>query len=236
MRQTVAGKLACIATALRRYTETRQYQTYTQNEEPEMKRQKIGLTLIALLAALAAGVSIFAAESIEQKSASASDYAKPSVDLSGIEAPKDAPAEKYSFSLQAAGTQTYTCQLKDGKPVWAGRPDADLYENGVKVGRHSGTPAGPFWETLDGSSRVTGTPDAAKRKAKAAPGNSVDTIDWLWVPAVQQSGDKFGKVISIQRVSTVGGSKKFSGACDLTKDAKPVSVFYSATYYFNIAR
>lgn len=200
-----------------------------------MKRQKIGLTLIALLASLTVGFSIFAAENFEQKSAS--DYAKPLVDLSGIEAPKDAPPEKYSFSLQAAGTQTYSCGLnKESKPVWSGRPDADLYENGVKVGRHSGTPAGPFWETLDGSSRVTGMPDATKRKSKAASGNSLDTIDWLWVPAVQQSGDKFAKVISIQRVSTVGGNKRFSGACDPTKDSKPVSVFYSATYYFNVAR
>lgn len=195
-----------------------------------MNRQKIGLMMIALLAALAIGVSIFAAESDQQNS----DYAKPSVDLSGIEAPQDAPPEKYSFSLQAAGTQTYTCQTKDGKSAWAGRPDADLYENGVKVGRHSSTPAGPFWETLDGSSRVT--VNAAKRISKAAPGSSLDTIDWLWLPTSEKSGDKYGKVISVQRVSTVGGSKKFSGVCDPTKDSKPVSVFYSATYYFNVAR
>lgn len=163
----------------------------------------------------------------EPKAASAYDAAKPSIDLGGIETPSN---EKLAFSLLAAGTQTYSCKPKDGQFEWSGTPEADLYnDKGEKVGRHKG---GPTWETLDGGSNVVG--DAAQRKAKSAPGNSADTIDWLWLPKKSRSeGGMFGQVTSIQRVNTVGGSKKYTGLCDPKKDINPVPVYYSATYYFN---
>lgn len=198
-----------------------------------MNRQMALLVMIVLLVAMATGCSLLDGEkkptqvNAESKAVYVADSAKPAIDLGGIETPSN---EKLAFSLLAVGTQTYSCKPKDGHFEWSGTPEADLYnDKGEKVGRHKG---GPIWETLDGSSNVVA--DAAQRKAKAAPGNSADTIDWLWLPKKSRSaGGMFGLVTSIQRVNTVGGSKKFAGPCDQGKDAKPVPVYYSATYYFN---
>jgi hypothetical protein len=198
-------------------------------KEDTMKKQKITLMLIVSLAALAAGCSTAVNET---KSAYANERPGATANLEGIEAPAN---ERRAFSLAAVGTQNYACQPKDDHYEWAATPEADLYnEKGEKVGRHK---AGPTWETIDGASNVVG--DKALAKAKSAPSSGpsirTDAIDWLRLPAKSTAGDgMFSQIKTIQRVNTLGG-KGPAGPCDPAKDAKPVPVFYSATYHFYVA-
>ena len=141
-----------------------------------------------------------------------------------------APAgEEVVLVAHASGSQIYTCKAgADAKPGWTLKaPEAQLTDRKDKVfGSHS---AGPTWKLKDGS-EVTG-------KA-AAQVNSLDpdSIPWLLVKAVSNSGKGLlANVTTIQRIHTRGG-KAPNGGCDQIHVNDEVKISYTADYYFYAPR
>jgi len=149
---------------------------------------------------------------------------------SSVEAPdKLRPGANESLALivPAKGVQIYECRARKdhvGEYEWAFvAPEADLFDAGGKrVGRHY---AGPHWESNDGS-KVLGT---VKERADAP---AADAIPWLLLAAKSVGPEgSFGKVTSIQRVSTVGGVAPKAG-CSQATAGTPARIDYTADYYF----
>jgi Protein of unknown function (DUF3455) len=142
-----------------------------------------------------------------------------------------APAanEVQVLRLPAVGVQIYECKIVDGTPAaWAfASPEADLFdESGVRVGKHY---AGPTWELNDGS-KIVGT--VKERANSATPG----AIPWLLLSAKSTgSAGKLEKVVSLQRVNTVGGVAPATG-CTAVDIGKQVRVYYKADYVYFAAK
>jgi hypothetical protein len=103
-------------------------------------------------------------------------------------------------------------------------PEANLFDGtGKKIAKHY---AGPTWEDVDGS-LVVGQVAA---KIDSPDGHS---IPWLLLTAKTTSGKgQFSRVLSIQRVHTVGGDAPSS--CDGSKPDKELRVPYKADYFFYV--
>jgi hypothetical protein len=128
-----------------------------------------------------------------------------------------APDEVVVAKVHASGAQVYECK----EDAWALRgPEATLKsDHGDPIGRHF---SGPTWAFDDGS-QVTGA--VAQKSDAPRP----DAIPWLLLRATSHAGaGMLARVTSIQRVDTQGG-KAPPGAC---AGQAPLSVPYSATYYF----
>jgi hypothetical protein len=137
--------------------------------------------------------------------------------------------EEFSFAATAKGVQIYECRAKKDDPAqfeWVFKaPEAELFDrDGKRIGKHY---AGPTWESNDGS-KVLGE---LKARADVEDRNA---IPWLLLGVKRHEG-VFSKVTSIQRVDTVGG-KAPAGGCESASAAKEVSVPYTATYYFYVAK
>ncbi len=133
------------------------------------------------------------------------------------------------FTLDATGTQNYTCTASGWSFVG---PDADLYlphEVEAIVGHHFAGATGPTWEYEDGSSVI----------GKKAAGKTVDpsAIPWLLLVAIGHDDvdGRMTDVTSVQRLSTSGGNAPATG-CDVNHIGATVDVPYTATYYFYVTR
>jgi hypothetical protein len=148
---------------------------------------------------------------------------------SGIPTSLQAPTGvKLVLQAHATGWQIYTCGTgPDGKPQWTLKaPDADLHDaKGTVVGHHS---AGPTWKYNDGS-QVMG-------KAIAhADSPDAKSIPWLLVTATGHSGEGlFAKVLTIQRLHTVGGQAPPVSECNPSKATADARSSYTADYYFYV--
>jgi hypothetical protein len=133
--------------------------------------------------------------------------------------------ESLAMVVPAKGVQIYQCRAgKDGAYEWAFvAPEADLFDTGGnRIGRHY---AGPHWESTDGS-KVLG---ALKERADAPVAGA---IPWLLLTAKSVGSEgSFGKVTSIQRVSTVGGVAPRTG-CSQATAGTSARIDYTANYYF----
>jgi Protein of unknown function (DUF3455) len=131
--------------------------------------------------------------------------------------------------LPAVGVQIYECKVVDGKPAaWVFvSPEADLFdESGVRVGKHY---SGPTWELNDGSKTV-GT---VKERANSTV---VGAIPWLLLSAKSTGGaGKLEKVVSLQRINTVGGVAPATG-CSADDIGKQARVYYKADYVYYAAK
>jgi hypothetical protein len=133
--------------------------------------------------------------------------------------------ESLALIVPAKGVQIYECRARQGGGYeWAFvAPEADLFDaGGNRIGRHY---AGPHWESNDGS-KILGT---VKERADAP---AADSIPWLLLAAksVGQEGS-FGRVTSVQRVSTAGGVAP-KGGCSQGTEGTPARIDYTADYYF----
>jgi hypothetical protein len=156
--------------------------------------------------------------------------ASPQPPRSAVEVPdklRPGADESLAMIVPAKGVQIYECRAgKDqvGGYEWAFvAPEADLFDaGGNRIGRHY---AGPHWESNDGS-KVLGT---VKERADAP---AADAIPWLLLTAKSVGSEgSFGKVTSIQRVSTVGGVAPKAG-CSQATVGTPARINYTADYYF----
>lgn len=141
------------------------------------------------------------------------------------------PPQALSRQVHATGVQVYECRpSKDdaARFEWQFRaPEATLLDRaGKAIGKHY---AGPTWEANDGS-KVVGEVIARDNGPDAA------AIPWLLLRATSASGDgSFGRVVSIQRLHTVGGKAPADG-CGQAQSGKQARVPYSADYLFYITR
>jgi len=135
---------------------------------------------------------------------------------------KPAAGESLALVVPAKGDQIYEC--RGGKWAFVA-PEAELFDRaGKKIGRHY---AGPHWESLDGS-RIVG---AVKARADAPRAGD---IPWLLLSAKSVGAEgAFSKVISIQRVTTTGGSAPIEPC---SQDGTRLRVPYTADYYFFTAK
>jgi hypothetical protein len=124
-------------------------------------------------------------------------------------------------SLHATGYQVYECKAGASGPQWAFKaPEAELTENGQRVGTHY---AGPTWEAADGS-KVVG------QVVSSAP--SAGTIPHLLLQRKDGSGaGRFAKVAFVVRHDTVGGLAP-SQPCDAAAVSSLAKSPYEATYDF----
>jgi hypothetical protein len=135
-----------------------------------------------------------------------------------------------ALAARGAGVQIYRCEAAgadDAAFAWTLKaPEATLhYEAGKDLGRHY---AGPTWEANDGS-KVVGEVVAH------AAGTDPTAIPWLLLRAKQTEGTGvFGRVVSIQRLHTVGGRAPTTG-CNKAYAGTEARVAYSADYYFYVA-
>lgn len=131
--------------------------------------------------------------------------------------------------MPAEGVQIYHCKVVDGKPAaWAFvSPEADLFdESGARVGKHY---AGPTWDLNDGS-KIVGT--VKERANSTTPG----AIPWLLLSAKSTgSAGKLEKVVSLQRVNTVGGAVPATG-CTASEMGKRTRVNYKAEHIYYAAK
>ncbi len=153
-----------------------------------------------------------------------------------------APAQSYPQDLrvpagqvlvlkaQATGVQVYECRAGQDDAAhfsWVLKaPEAKLLdERGSPIGRHF---AGPTWEAADGS-RVIGEVKARSDSPDAG------AIPWLLLSAKSNSGTGIlGKVLSVQRLNTVGGKAAADG-CDAAHTGAEQRVSYKAEYDFYAA-
>ena len=169
---------------------------------------KINLTLAALAFALFTSTEVTIAEDrVPELPSPICDSVNP-------------PAEtRLSAHVYALGVQIYR---------WTGTnwlfiaPDAALFEDQcyeTQVGSHYG---GPTWEATDGSVVQ------AARAAGCTPFRGA--IPWLRLDATFASAEgRFGRVVSIQRVNTIGGTAPAEAGAFIGDEA---SVPYTAEYYF----
>jgi hypothetical protein len=153
---------------------------------------------------------------------------------SAVEVPdklKPGANESLALVVSAKGVQIYECRAREdqaGAYEWAFvAPEADLFdEDGNRIGWHY---AGPHWESKDGS-KLLGT---LKERVDAP---AAGAIPWLLLAAKSVGGEgSFGKVTSIQRVSTAGGVAPAAG-CSRAAAGTLARVAYTADYYFYIDR
>jgi hypothetical protein len=135
--------------------------------------------------------------------------------------------ESLAMIVPAKGVQIYECRARKdqvGEYEWVFvAPEADLFDaGGNRIGRHY---AGPHWESNDGS-KVLGT---VKERADAPAANAIPWL-LLTVKSVGPEGS-FGKITSIQRVSTVGGVASKAG-CSQATAGTAARINYTADYYF----
>lgn len=135
--------------------------------------------------------------------------------------------ESLALVAHARGVQIYECRASKNQPgnyEWAFvAPEADLFDaGGNRIGRHY---AGPRWEAADGS-KILGT---AKERADAP---AAGAIPWLLLSAKSVGPEgAFGKVTSVQRLSTAGGAAP-KAVCSQADVGMPARIDYSADYYF----
>jgi Protein of unknown function (DUF3455) len=138
---------------------------------------------------------------------------------------------KVVLMASARGVQIYDCVAEGGgAPAWKlHAPRADLFDDaGAQIGMHFGgvdknLPAGPYWESKDGS-RVHGGSPASVPNAGSIP--------LLRLQAADTSGTGvFSKVSYVHRLDTTGGVAP-DGACTAGKQTE---VPYTAKYYFYAA-
>ncbi len=142
---------------------------------------------------------------------------------------KVAATETVSHEVPATGVQIYDCGASKAKPggfEWNFRaPEAELFDTaGKKIGKHYG---GPSWEANDGS-KIVGAVKARD------DGPDANAIPWLLLSAKSTGPEgAFSRVVSIQRVATVGGKAPADG-CTQAAAGKEARVPYKATYYFYV--
>lgn len=138
--------------------------------------------------------------------------------------------EELVLMARATGFQIYVCRPDaGGKPAWTLKaPEAELFDaQGKVIGRHFG---GPTWQLNDGS-QITGKM-AAKVDAPDAK-----AIPWLLLTVTSNSGiGKLSRVMSIQRVNTVGGLAPVAQECTAESGEVEFKSSYSADYYFYARR
>ncbi|WP_280154781.1 DUF3455 domain-containing protein [Piscinibacter sp. XHJ-5] len=137
--------------------------------------------------------------------------------------------ETMALELHARGVQIYECAAaKDAQRFeWSLKgPEAALfYRGGRSAGIHY---AGPSWQALDGSTVVA---QVAAREDSPDP----SAIPWLLLRTVSTRGEGvFSRVLSIQRVDTVGGRPP-AEPCTPEQAGRVAPVAYSATYNFFVA-
>jgi Protein of unknown function (DUF3455) len=145
-----------------------------------------------------------------------------------IPGPLQVPETQHLITrLHAVGVQVYQCQPGKNDPAlfeWTFKqPEADLStEAGKSIGKHY---AGPTWEAHDGS-KVIGEVIARSDSPKSG------SIPWLLLRAKTTSGaGLFSRVMSIQRLDTVGGSAPAEG-CRPDQTGQQLRVPYTADYVF----
>ena len=137
------------------------------------------------------------------------------------------PSQHPILTLQAIGSQVYSCQSVDGKFQWAFiAPVARLFDNsGNEVATHG---EGPIW-TYQDSSSIQGVV-----QKKSSPDAS--SIPWLLLKAVSPSGSgTMTRVEFIRRSDTHGGIAPTTG-CDAQHLNAVSRVPYTATYTFYSAK
>lgn len=138
-------------------------------------------------------------------------------------------AHRVAFAGHAMGVQIYECARGEGAMLtWRLRaPRAELFEDHKMFATHFGgvdvgSPAGPYWESVDDGSRVHGGNVASSPN----PGH----IPLLRLDALDVAGDGiFSRVSFIHRLATVGGVGP-TGAC-ADPEAR-IEVPYESDYYF----
>lgn len=136
--------------------------------------------------------------------------------------------QKLALSVQGIGVQIYKCIIKTNDPnqfEWSFiGPEADLYLNGNRVGKHY---SGPTWEAYDGS-KVIG-----EIKVRYI-GPETNAIPWLLLTTKSNEGDGiFSKIKSIQRIQTVGGKQPKEG-CERITLGQERRINYKAIYNFYV--
>jgi hypothetical protein len=138
--------------------------------------------------------------------------------------------EDHKLALVAAarGVQIYECSPEGTNALmWKLRaPRAELFDkDGAPIGIHyggvdKGLPAGPYWESKDGS-RVHG--------GKPASVPAAGSIPLLRLEAIDTSGQGvFSKVSYVQRLDTTGGIAPADHCIAGMRSEVP----YTAQYYF----
>ncbi len=140
-----------------------------------------------------------------------------------------APAgQALAFDLLGEGVQIYVCAARKDdatKFEWSLKaPEAELFDaSGKKVVKHY---AGPTWEAADGS-KVVGEVKARD------DGPDPNAIPWLLLSAKVTSGNgMLGKIVSVQRLHTVGGKAPADGCSEAAQAGREVRVPYQARYAF----
>jgi hypothetical protein len=138
-------------------------------------------------------------------------------------------AHRVAFVGHATGVQIYEC-APDASMALAWRlraPRAELFDARRMFATHFGgvdvgSPAGPYWESVDDGSRVHG--------GNAASAPNPGHIPLLRLDALDVAGDGiFSRVTFIHRLATVGGVGP-TGAC--TDPQARMEVPYESDYYF----
>jgi hypothetical protein len=126
--------------------------------------------------------------------------------------------ERIALEAFADGVQIYECGASGQWRFKA--PQAELASrDGRKIGTHY---AGPTWEANDGS-KVAGEVKARENA------RSAQDIPWLLLAAKPASAyGTFGRILSIQRMDTVGGV----APAEPCRPGAEARVPYKATYYF----
>jgi hypothetical protein len=132
-----------------------------------------------------------------------------------------------AFDLRAEGVQIYVCSARKDdatKFEWTLKaPEAELFDaSGKKVLKHY---AGPTWEAADGS-KIVG-------EVKARDDPDPNAIPWLLLSAkVISDNGMLGKIVSVQRLHTVGGKAPADGCSEAAQAGREVRVRYQARYAF----
>lgn len=139
--------------------------------------------------------------------------------------PIDQDGDVVVARLDAMGSQVYECRAaENAAPAWVFRePKAQLYVNGLPLGRHF---AGPTWELADGSNV-----DGRVVASVAAPKPS--DIAWLRLAVVARVGTgTLTPATAVKRIDTNGGV--LAGPCPSAGAVQEVP--YRAVYVFVRAR
>jgi hypothetical protein len=136
---------------------------------------------------------------------------------------------RVAFAGHAMGVQIYEC-ARDAAAMLTWRlraPRAELFEDSKMFATHFGgvdvgSPAGPYWQSVDDGSSVHG--------GNVASSPNPGSIPLLRLDALDVAGDGiFSRVSFIHRLATVGGVGP-SGAC--TDPQARIEVPYESDYYF----
>ena len=132
-----------------------------------------------------------------------------------------------AVTAKATGVQIYTSTAEAGAaPKWTFEAPLAELKGHAEVIHHY---AGPSWEAADGSkiSRDMDTPVTTVPAKRAA-----SDIPWLLIKVTADPAPGIlGKVVYVQRISTVGG---VAPALPPTRAGSKVGVPYTATYVFYV--